>query len=187
MKKETAGLIRRARNGDMDAFAAVFEELRPMIYAVAYRLVGPNDANDVVMDTYLKAWQALPRFRGASSLKTWLYRITNNCALDRIRRQQRERRHVVEDDPEATERPLTDPAQEGADEELARRETRDMVRRAMGRLGDLHRVALELRYSDGLSYAEIAAATGVSMGTVMSRLFNAKRKLRQAVAEETES
>jgi len=87
--RHQAEQLERARKGDVEAFAEVFEALRPLVFSVANRLVGPNDAEDVVMETYLKAWQGLPRFRGKSSLKTWLYRISRNCSLDFIRSRQR--------------------------------------------------------------------------------------------------
>lgn len=180
-------MIRRAQQGDTDAFAEAFEPLRPMIYAVAYRMVGPNDAEDVVMQTYLKAWQAIPRFGGRASLKTWLYRITRNCALDLIRSRGRRRERVLTqaelDSPAAQ---FADPSQPRPDEIAARSETAATVQRAMGKLSPEHRVSLQLRYTDGMSYAEIAAATGVSIGTVMSRLFNAKRKLRIILEAEGE-
>lgn len=189
MNRETQQLIRRASEGDMDAFAETFEPLRGMVYAVAYRLVGPDEADDVVMETYLKAWQALPRFRGQSSLKTWLYRIAYNCALDmsRARRRRKEQALTPETQEQGTEAHLRDDRQETPDTIMAREETVDAVREASAKLSPAHRVALELRYSDGFSYSEIAAATGVSIGTVMSRLFNAKRKLRQLMEVEDAS
>jgi RNA polymerase sigma-70 factor (ECF subfamily) len=167
----------------MDAFAAVFEPLRPFVYAVACRLVGEHDANDAVMDVFLKAWKALPGFRGGASLKTWLYRIAHNCATDRLRKTQRERERVVEES-EMVERRVADVHQDAPDEALRRREDRALVRAAMAHLSDEHRVALELRYAEELSYSEIAAATGISIGTVMSRLFHAKRKLRGLIGKE---
>ena len=178
-------LTARAQNGDMDAFAAVFEPLRPTVYAVACRLVGPSDAEDVVMETFLKAWQAIPRFNRHSSLKTWLYRITYNCAVDRIRARQRLRETPLDDEADGgSAGSIPDDSAPRPDEVLAGSETIDRVRSAMGRLPAEHRTALLLRFSDGLSYAGIAAATGVSIGTVMSRLFNGKRKLRRILEEE---
>lgn len=175
----------KARNGDVDAFAELFEPLREMVYAIAYRVVGPNDADDVVMETYLKAWQALPRFGGRASLKTWLYRIARNCAIDFVRKRSRRKERVLTpEEEEGRERQFADEKQPSPDEVLSRRELVHDVRGALARLPDLHRIALELRYADGLSYNEIAAATGVSIGTVMSRLFNGKRKLRKLLEEE---
>ena len=82
-------LIQQAAKGDMDAFANAFESLRPGLTVAASRIVGPDDAQDVVMETYLKAWKALPNFNQRSSLKTWLYRIVRNCAIDYTRKRKR--------------------------------------------------------------------------------------------------
>lgn len=178
-------LMAKAKRGDMDAFAELFEPLRAMVHAIAYRMVGPDDADDVVMETYLKAWQAIPRFSGRASLKTWLYRITHNCAIDLIRKRSRRKECVLTSgDEEGRERQFADETQPAPDEELSRRELVHEVRAALGQLPDLHRVALQLRYADGLSYTEIAASTGVSIGTVMSRIFNGKRKLRTILEAE---
>lgn len=181
--------LEQARKGDAAAFAEVFESFRPAVFAVACRLVGPDDAEDVTMQAFLKAWQALPEFQGRSSLKSWLYRIAYNCALDLIRHNRRSPEvKLTPADGEAGDGP--DPIEELPDEHapapsarLESEETCGRVQRAMARLPEEHRVALELRYSENLSYAEIAQATGVSIGTVMSRLFNAKSKLQRALAE----
>ncbi len=170
-------------SGEMEAFAARFEPLRPMVFRVACRLVGENDAEDVVMETFLKAWQALPGFHARASLKTWLFRIAWNCANDHWRRRQRERRHGLSPDADspdlaalADSRPS--PADLAADADDAAR-----VRHALALLPEAMRTTLLLRYADDLSYREIAAATGVRIGTVMSRLFQARRRLRRLLAQ----
>lgn len=185
MNRSEGELLERAQHGDMDAFAALFEPMRPRVFGVARALVGASDAEDVVMDTFLKAWQALPGLRRRASLVTWVYRITRNCALDHIRKRQR--RHEVSlssgDDGDAA-RDVPDDAQPLAHARLEAEEIRETLSDAMARLPDTHRVALELRYREGLSYAELAAAQGISIGTVMSRLFNAKRKMRAILVGE---
>ena len=180
-----AGWLKQAQNGDAEAFARAFEALRPAVHAVACRLAGPDDADDVVMETYLRAWQALPNFEGRSSLKSWLYRIAFNCATDLRRRQKRspEVRGTPAEDGEAWGAQVADPNAALPGERLESDETCQRVAVALRRLPDEHRIVLQLRYTDDLSYAEIAAATGVGMGTVMSRLFNAKRKLLRAMKD----
>jgi RNA polymerase sigma-70 factor (ECF subfamily) len=178
--------LRQAQNGDMDAFAALFEPLRARIYAVAFRLVGPDDAEDVVMDTYLKAWRALPRFAGRSSLSTWLCGIARNQSLDLLRRRQvRNRGRVANKDSEDRVAEVDDPTQTGPLDAMQSVEDQALCQRALAALPEMHRHALLLRYVDGLSYQEIAAALDISMGTTMSRLFNARRKLRQQVESLT--
>lgn len=179
-------LVGKAQQGDMDAFAVVFEGLRMDVFKVAYRLVGADDANDIVMDAFLKAWQAIPRFGGRSSLRTWLYRITYNCAIDYLRsRQRRGEESLAAGTEDGRPRDVEDESSRRPDEIMAGRELAEEMSSALSLLPYEHRVTLELRYSDGLSYLEIASATGVSVGTVMSRLFNGKRKLRRIL--ETES
>jgi RNA polymerase sigma-70 factor (ECF subfamily) len=183
MRGQTAELVRRAQAGDMEAFAEAFESLRPALYAVAARLVGPSDVDDVVMDTFLKAWQALPRFRGGCSLKTWLYRIAYNCGIDILRRRDRRKEQSLSQGEEdaGAEMDLPDLRQRGPDEIVGAQDGAEWVQAVLQKLPDEHRATLLLRFADGLSCREIAAATGVSVGTVLSRLFYGKRKLRRLI------
>lgn len=183
MEQLSADWLKRARNGDAEAFAAAFESLRGTVYAVAFRLVGESDADDVVMETYLRAWQAIGRFDVRSSLKSWLYRIAHNCAIDMLRKRQRRRELLPtpdEDGQSPIER-LPDETTPHPASQLEGAELRQRLDHALAQLPDEQRLILLLRYSDGLSYREIAAAAGVPIGTVMSRLFNGRRKLRQIV------
>jgi RNA polymerase sigma-70 factor (ECF subfamily) len=177
-------LLDRARHGDAEAFAAVFEQFRPLLHRVACRVVGVDDGEDVVMDTYIKAWKAIPRFRGDAALRTWLCTATRNCALDHLRRRRRDDERLVRDDGlDEDETPLldrvADPRAEGPDRRAERLDRGSEIAAALRQLSEEHRTALLLREVDGLSYKEIAAATGVGIGTVMSRLFYAKHRLRK--------
>lgn len=172
--------LRRARNGDAEAFAQAFESLRGAVYAVAVRLAGPDEADDVTMETFLRAWQAVGQFNGRSSLKSWLYRIAHNCAIDAIRKRSR-RREVLpapDDDGRGPLEQVPDADTPHPARGLERGELRDELDRALQELPEEHRLVILMRYSDGLSYGEIAVAAGLPIGTVMSRLFNGKRKLR---------
>ena len=178
-------MIQRARDGDVEAFAAVFEAFRLMVFRIACRLVGEGDAEDVVMETYLKAWQAMPQFGGRASLKTWLYRIAYNCSVDFLRAKERQTRRFVRESELEHDHlmDVPDTRQARADETLGSKETAESVRQALMRLAPDHKNALLMRYADDMSYADIAAATGVSIGTVMSRLFYGKRRLKDALRE----
>jgi len=188
MDKDTQNrLLREARDGDMNAFATLFEEWRPMIHAVATRMVGPDEADDVVMETFLKAWRALPKFNARASLKTWLYRICNNCCLDFLRKRKRRRERVMPED-EADERQISDlqdDSQPAADENLLASEQRQLLQQALAQMDETHRNVLLLHYAEDMSTKDIAAATGVSLGTVLSRLFNGRKKLRKKLQELT--
>lgn len=184
----SAEFLGRARKGDVEAFLALFEASRGTIYAVAWRLVGPDEAEDVVMETYLRAWKSVPGFSGRSSVKTWLCRIAHNCAVDWLRK----RNHLVqpytptegEDGENSGERDqYPDTRLREPSEIMAGAELQTAIDAALEAVSPEHRTVLLLRFSDGLSYAEIAAATGVSIGTVMSRLFNGRRKVQKALME----
>lgn len=176
-------LLAAAQNGDMTAFAALFEPMRPALVRVAGGIVGDSEAEDVVMDAMLKVWRAMPSFRQGAALRTWTIRIVRNVALDALRARARRREIPLdappegEDDAASPAASLQDPAVRHPGEALDGAELRSGMASVLARLEPLHRQALELRFLEDLSYQEIATATGVSIGTVMSRLFYAKRKL----------
>ena len=146
-KTEEQKLIAKAQEGDMDAFAVVFEEYRTMCYAVAYRLAGPDDADDIVMETYLKSWRAIPKFNQRSALKTWLYRITHNCSLDFLRKRKRrkDRLMTANDQDERTIEDLADSEQKRPGDAIVKEETDSMVRQALMQLDEMHRTILMMR------------------------------------------
>lgn len=181
--------LEQAKKGDKTAFAELFEHLRPTVFAIALRVAGANDAEDVTMQAFLRIWQALPQFEGRSSPQSWAYRIAMNCALDNVRRKKRnvEQSLTIQVDENGSELSVLETV---ADErtpppahEMENNELRIRVQKAMRKLPDEHRIVLELRYTEEMDYATIARATGVSIGTVMSRLFNAKRKLKRILTE----
>lgn len=185
-RRQTADDLENARQGDMDAFARVFEPHRDYIWRVAYRLAGPNDCDDVVMETFLKAWKAIPRFRGGASVKTWLTRIARNCAIDFKRRESmRERGRITAFDPEDGDvlDSVADDALPAPDAAANRQDLGRILESALAELSEDHRTTITLREVEGLSYREVAAATGVGIGTVMSRLFYAKKKLKQILGD----
>ncbi len=180
-------LLNRARTGDREAFAALFEKYRPLLHKVAVRLVGPDQAGDAVMESCIKAWQSLPVFRGEAALSRWFCQTVRNTALDEIRRRNRRGFEALPADDETHSEMIEgieDTSTPSPEENVRRRELGESINRAMAKLSEEHRTAILLREVDGLDYREIAAATGVSMGTVMSRLFNARIKLRKFLKEE---
>ncbi|OPZ30854.1 MAG: ECF RNA polymerase sigma-E factor [Lentisphaerae bacterium ADurb.BinA184] len=181
-RPDPGALLRQAQGGDAEAFAAVFETHRPLLYRIACRIVGADDADDVVMDTYLKAWRSIPSFRGAASLRTWLCRAVRNTALDRLRWRARRPASSPEpggDDGGVGIEGVADSRERAPDRQAITEETGRAVAAAVAELSQEHRLALLLREVDGLSYREVAAATGSNVGTVMSRLFYARRRVRR--------
>jgi RNA polymerase sigma-70 factor (ECF subfamily) len=141
-----------------------------------------QDAWDLTQDGFLKAWKSIARFRGQSSFFTWLYRILMNVAIDWMRRKQIEGGTEFDDatglraiEPGAVTVPRGEMAPAAR---LSDREIREKIDAAVARLSPEHRTAIVLREIDGLDYQEIADATHCSLGTVMSRLFYARKKLQ---------
>jgi len=172
-------LIRRCREGDVDAFRSVVERYQERLRLVICGIVFDRQlAEDLAQEAFIKAWRALPRFKGESTIYTWLYRIAVNLALDDKRRKQRTTLERLDDIPEAgTE--LMQAARLRPDRQAQAEELAAAIRRGMEGLSDSHRTVLALREWEGLSYQEIAAVTGSSSGTVMSRLFYAREKMRE--------
>jgi RNA polymerase sigma-70 factor, ECF subfamily len=172
-------LVARACAGDARALEALLEEARPRALAVALKVVrNPDDAEDAVQDAFVKVWRSLARFEGRASFTTWIHRIVVNCSLDLLRRQSCRPGLLVEEDGEEPRRSAPEPAHEETPEQrLAQAQTGAAVRGALEVLSPVHREALTLREFDDFSYEEIAVAVGCPIGTVMSRLHHARKRL----------
>ena len=176
MNKEQ-DILRRAQQGDSEAFRQLVEAYQTQVYRLALRMCGADGADDVTQDAFVAAWRALPNFRSACRFSTWLYRLTTNAAIDYLRR---EKRHRAAGDIAELELPDDAPTMQELSE---RAETQSCVRRALSRLSDEHRQVLLLRYMQELDYGEIAAALEVSEGTVKSRINRAKARLRELLTD----
>ena len=181
-------LVQGARNGDPDAFRELVVRHQRRVYAVALGIVKDRDqAWDVSQDAFVRVHQHLAEFRDESSFSTWLHRITARLAIDALRKERPARRNDVADVPEAVLREAapgvlgtalgTDPQ-----ETVLRRELSARMTEALGQLPDLHRSILVLREMDGLSYEELAERLSIPKGTVMSRLFHARKKMQALLA-----
>jgi RNA polymerase sigma-70 factor (ECF subfamily) len=182
-------LVERARAGDRSAFGSLVEAYQDKIYGYVSRMLGdPDEAEDVAQETFVRAYQSLPSFRGAASFHTWLYRIASNLAIDVARRN---RRHSAGDFsldeplPSAEgdyERDIADDS--GGPEQLTtRREMQELVREAVAELPEKLRAVMVLYELQGESYEDIAEILGCPLGTVKSRLFNARAQLRDRLAQ----
>ena len=166
-------IIRRARQGDSDAFRRLVEAYQTQVYRIALRMCGEAAADDVTQEAFLAAWRALPAFRGTCLFSTWLYRLATNAAIDWLRR---EKRHRGADDVTELELPDGAPSPQ---EQAEQTETQEAVRRALTQLSPEHRQVLVLRYMQELDYNEIAATLDISEGTVKSRINRAKAHLKE--------
>ena len=172
-------LIRRCLNGEINEFRGVVEKYQERIRLLIYGIILDRHlAEDLAQEAFIRAYQALARFKGESTVYTWLYRIAVNLALDAKRRLKRTPVDSLDDVPEAGME-LPQSSRLRPDRQAATEELNAAMRRGMEGLSDTHRTVLVLREWEGFSYQEIAAATGSSAGTVMSRLYYAREKMRE--------
>jgi len=185
VKTDDAALIERCRAGDIAAFEPLVEKYRQRVWRLAYNVVRDREeAWDVAQEAFVRAWQALPNFRGQSAFYTWLFRIVMNVAADRLRaRSARGRAFGTERIPEEDwDRVLVDqPDDARPDAAAAGSEQRARIEKALATLSADHRRIVVLSDIEGLSYKEIAEVLEIPMGTVMSRLHNARKRLKAAL------
>ncbi len=173
-------LVRASQQGEMVAFEELVARHRDKIYARAYTIMrSEEEAIDLSQEAWVKGWQKLAQFHGESSFGTWMTRIVINLCLDQLRKQKRHRTESVEaiaEDSGGIERQMpvviVNPTAG-----LERVELRQRIDQALGQLSYEHRTVLVLHEFDDLEYKEIARVMGCSIGTVMSRLFYARRRL----------
>jgi RNA polymerase sigma-70 factor (ECF subfamily) len=169
--------IEAARKGDRAAFEALLAEARPRSIGVAMKVLhNPDDAEDAVQDAFLKAWRNLGRFEGRSAFSTWIHRIVMNSSLDLMRRQSCRPGAGSEDLSERHER-AEEANNDTPERAMIRTELQVVVAEAMAELSPHHREAVRLRELEEYSYEEIADTVACPIGTVMSRLHHARRKL----------
>ncbi len=179
---EAAATLAKARQGDGDAFRVLVDHHARAAFALAFRLTGDErDAEDVVQESFIRAFRQIARFEARSNFGTWLHRIVVNCAMDALRARQsrREARGVdaVEDLPEVL------PADGPSPERLARSaEIRRRVESSMALLTPQERVAFALRHYEGCSIDDIGRTLGVQKSAAKHAVFRAVRKLRASLA-----
>lgn len=186
--------IRRARQGDRHAFSLLGKAYYRRIQHVVTGFVhNRDDALDVTQDVFVKAYRNLAGFQGQSSFYTWLYRIAMNACIDHRRRRatragavslefEDSRRHD-DDDEGPLDLALRSSELDNPQKAALNREMGEHLVQAIEDLGEKHRQVLLLREVDGLTYEQIALQAGCNLGTVMSRLFHARKKVQAALAD----
>jgi RNA polymerase sigma-70 factor, ECF subfamily len=179
MPDSDALAISRVRAGDDDAFRELVERHGRAVYRVAYRITGRvEDAEDVVQETFLRAYRQLDRFEARANLRTWLHRIATNCAVDLLRarpkREQAEEPETLERAAGATGDGLPLP-----DRSLLGVQIKERLTGAMALLTDMERATFTLRHFEGLSIDEIAGMLGLKTGATKHSIFRAVRKVRR--------
>jgi RNA polymerase sigma-70 factor (ECF subfamily) len=169
---ELTRLFLAARDGDRTALLHAVRNSQAEVWRVAYHLVGPDDADDVTQDAFVRAWKALPAFRGDSSARTWLLSITRRACADQVRRNVRRRRLAARLEHRAS--------LPGAGHRVDPHDAH-AVSALVDELPDDQRAAFVLTQVIGCSYEEAAAACGVPIGTIRSRVARAREHLVDAV------
>ncbi|HEX4457329.1 MAG TPA: sigma-70 family RNA polymerase sigma factor [Polyangia bacterium] len=187
MEPDDRQLVDDARKGNAAAFRELVVRHQRRAYAVALGMVhDPDDARDICQDAFLKVHKSLATFEGDSQFFTWLYRIVMNLCIDHLRKRRGQQVEFDEtiaqgdaDDAGVTpHRTGFDPARALADKEL-----RTQILGALAKLSPSHRAVLVMREVDGLSYQEMSETMKCSIGTIMSRLFHARKKMQQMLIE----
>ncbi len=183
MSEEDREVVRRVQAGETEAFEVLVEKYKRKTFRLAYGVLrDQEEALDVSQEAFVKAFRSLPKFKGESAFYTWLFRITMNVALDRKRQRTSRARSLGTEDvpPEEWERTAV-ATDISPDDEAASAERRARIGHALESLPEHHRSIIILSDIEGLSYREIAEVLAIPMGTVMSRLHNARKRLREAL------
>jgi RNA polymerase sigma-70 factor, ECF subfamily len=173
-------LVTRSRSGDIDSFNQLILRWERPIYALAYRTIGrEEEARDVCQEAFLRAYRALPGFKGEAKFSSWLYRITLNLCRDWIRKQRRQPVSQVPEDTDIDELAAARGPVESIEELVARRELSSVVEEAMAQLPEEQRTAIILKEYHGMTFQEIADLQGCPLSTVKTRLYQGLSVLRK--------
>ena len=186
-------LVKRCQAGDTEAFDELVGRYRTRVFGMIYNMVhSEQDAWDLAQDSFAKAWKSIGRFRGQSSFYTWIYRIVMNVTIDWLRKKQvkgggaefDDAIQLKEVDPAAKTLPKPDALPY---ERMQQGEIRTQIDHAIAQLSPEHRAVILMKEIEDMQYHEIAEALGCSIGTVMSRLFYARKKLQNLLRDVYEN
>jgi len=186
-------LVKRCQAGQTEAFDELVTRYRTRVFAMIYNMVhNEQDAWDLAQESFVKAWKSIKRFRRHSSFYTWVYRIVMNVTIDWLRKKQikgagsefDDSIQLKEIDPASRTVPKADPLPH---ERMERSEIRVKIDNAIGQLSPEHRAVILMKEIEDMQYHEIAETLGCSIGTVMSRLFYARKKLQNLLRDVYEN
>ncbi len=186
-RRQSAVLVHETGSGDSTANRSRERGGRP-IYALAYRTIGrEEDARDVCQETFLRAFRALPGFRGQAKFSSWLYRIALNLCRDWVRRERRTPVVQPPEDVDVMELAAAAEPSESIEDLVARHDLSRAVERAMTLLPEEQRTAIVLKEYHGLTFQEIADLVGCPLSTVKTRLYQGLAVLRRELAKNTKA
>jgi RNA polymerase sigma-70 factor (ECF subfamily) len=183
MPHTDAAAVALARDGDSEAFRALVERHSRAVYRLAHRMTGnPSDAEDVVQETFLKAYKQLNRFESRANFGTWLHRIAVNCSIDLIRsRPHRESAHDTTDLDQFAPAEAADAGRTSPERLMLSTEVKHRIEEAIGSLSQMERAAFILRHFEGHSIDEISGSLGLKTNAAKHSIFRAVRKMRLAL------
>jgi RNA polymerase sigma-70 factor (ECF subfamily) len=179
-------LVEKSIGGDLESFNQLVKRWERPIYALAYRVLGrEEDARDVVQEAFLRAFRALPGFKGQAKFSSWLYRITLNLCRDWIRRRNRTPELQAPEGVDVIELAAEQGPTESVEDVVNRKDLSRRVARAMGVLSEDQRTAIILKEYEGLTFQEISDLLGVPLSTVKTRLYQGLTVLRRELEKES--
>jgi RNA polymerase sigma-70 factor (ECF subfamily) len=186
-------LVKQSQAGNTEAFDQLVSRYRTRVFGMIYNMVhNEQDAWDLAQDSFVKAWKSIERFRGQSSFYTWIYRIIMNVTIDWLRKKQVKGAGAEFDDaiqlkeinPASRTVPKADPLPH---ERMEQHEIRQRIDAAIAQLTPEHRAVILMKEIEDMQYHEIAESLECSIGTVMSRLFYARKKLQNLLRDVYEN
>jgi RNA polymerase sigma-70 factor (ECF subfamily) len=178
-------LVARSLGGDVDSFNQLILRWERPIYALAYRTIGrEEEARDVCQEAFLRAYRALPGFKGQAKFSSWLYRITLNLCRDWMRKQRRQPVSQIPEDADIDEMAASTGPVESIEDLVARRELSSVVEDAMSHLPEEQRTAIILKEYHGMTFQEIADLQGCPLSTVKTRLYQGLSVLRRELEQQ---
>ncbi|HEV2349272.1 MAG TPA: RNA polymerase sigma factor [Terriglobia bacterium] len=183
MEENDAAVVAQVLAGDRDAFRVVVERHSQNLFRLAYRMTGnEQDAEDVVQETFLRAYRRLNKFESRSSFSTWLYRIAVNCSLDQSRKRRQQDERQLAPNPELPDPMLALPSTDPSTERLVlSAEVRRRVEATLNELTEKEKAAFVLRHYEGMSIEEVGRAMGLRANAAKNNIFRAVQKLRRAL------
>ncbi len=185
---EDFALAQKASGGDVSAFEKIVRKYEKYVCAVVFSVLkNREDAFDASQEVFLKLYHSIGTFKGESSFSSWLYRIARNCALDFVRKNKNKPLSLTvgEDENDAKELDVSDTSDKNSPEKsLINKERREILYDAIESLSDEHREIIILRDINGYTYSEISDMLSIEEGTVKSRLFRARRALKEILSSK---
>ncbi|MEN3038779.1 MAG: sigma-70 family RNA polymerase sigma factor [Candidatus Kryptonium sp.] len=182
---DEAEVIKRARDGDEKAFEFIVKKYQNRVANLIFKIIGDASVvEDLTQDVFVRVIESLKDYKFGSAFYTWIYRITVNICIDEIRKRQRSRTYSLSD--VLSQNPKAEPSHSQVEKIVEQRELREIIEKAISKLPIEYKTAIVLREFEDLSYEEIAKILKVSVGTVKSRIFRARKLLAEHLKEYRE-